>query len=326
MDEYLRRLDRLFDIDQDQIILKTILHHMLRFQSFEAWEEAARGNDYFAIKYLNRLFDLDSKWVNIYEDFTARTTILCQTFKNQWDAKNWASHFYSSYPILYQGGEVYPVDLYPIDESALEKSAKLRIRISDNPCFKFDAHLKEGEKREIDLWGNRERYVTFVLRDSLEILVDNALESTPKTVQISPTEKITEILDGWPYRLLYEVFGQESEISPGQENYFTYMSSLGYHALYWINVYEVQRLYGGPEEGGTYYDHETPIASVYVGLLPSDRDGESIYWFQFFNSWTQHVKEAWMFLSELFAAEENQSIVIRLSTEIGHMSEPYHYE
>lgn len=30
----------------------------------------------------------------------------------------------------------------------------------------------------------------------------------------------------------------------------------------WVNVYEVSLCYGGPEEGGWYYDIGTPLASV----------------------------------------------------------------
>lgn len=31
---------------------------------------------------------------------------------------------------------------------------------------------------------------------------------------------------------------------------------------WWVNVYSVERLYGGPEEGGWWYDAGTPVASI----------------------------------------------------------------
>lgn len=39
----------------------------------------------------------------------------------------------------------------------------------------------------------------------------------------------------------------------------------------WINCYRVSRQYGGPEEGGWYYDHRDPIASVMVFSLTKAR-------------------------------------------------------
>lgn len=38
----------------------------------------------------------------------------------------------------------------------------------------------------------------------------------------------------------------------------------------YVNAYSVGRYYGGPEEGGWYYDAGTPIASVPVGDDASD--------------------------------------------------------
>lgn len=36
------------------------------------------------------------------------------------------------------------------------------------------------------------------------------------------------------------------------------------HKYVWVNVYTVRRLYGGPEEGGWYYDHYTCVYSKRV--------------------------------------------------------------
>jgi len=38
----------------------------------------------------------------------------------------------------------------------------------------------------------------------------------------------------------------------------------------WVSAYEVTRHYGGPEEGGWYYDAGTPLASI-----PVDTEGEA---------------------------------------------------
>lgn len=36
------------------------------------------------------------------------------------------------------------------------------------------------------------------------------------------------------------------------------------HGTYWVNVFEVMRKYGGPEEGGWWYDTGQPVASIPV--------------------------------------------------------------
>ena len=42
--------------------------------------------------------------------------------------------------------------------------------------------------------------------------------------------------------------------------------------IMYVNVYRIARCYGGPEEGGWYYDVGEPVASIPVGLTNSERE------------------------------------------------------
>lgn len=339
MDEVLRQLERDYEANQDQESLNAILNYMLRWQSFETW---SKDKSYFAEKYFpllrRKMFSSVSKWINCYEDFTARTTIFCHYFKDLEPILNWLQYFYAKYPIFYSGREVA---LAGEDTTFSDPPAKVKINIDDEPCFNFAPKLEKGEKREINLWGQREQFVSFRLvefEDFEAAAKETSKEDSPKVVQISPTERITEVLDGWPQRLLYEILGSEpEEIDPAHVRYLEFISALGYLAPHWVNVYEVTRVFGGPEEGGWYYDHESPCACIYVGFLPADREKQVIFWSEIFDQWPEHVKEAYNFLEDLFLDDPSERSRrrrrsdepwwnIRLSTEIGHETGRQHYE
>ena len=339
MDEALRQLERAYDANQDEESLDAILHFMLRLQNFEAW----RGEkSYFANKFFpfldRKMHSSVDKWANCYEDFTARATIFCHYFKDLEPIQQWLQYFYAKYPIFYSGREVNLVN----EEPFFDPSAKVKVNIDDAPCFNFAPRLKKGEKREINLWSQRERFVSFRLVEFEDF--EAAAKETPdedalKVVQISPTERVTEISSRWPQELLYEVLGAEpEEIGPEHERYLEFITALGFLAPHWINVYEVTRAYGGPEEGGWDYDYESPLACVYVGLLPVDREGQVILWHQVIDQWPEHVKEAYNFLEGLFIESDGSPEPqrrrrseepwrsIRLSTEIGHETGRQYYE
>jgi hypothetical protein len=72
--------------------------------------------------------------------------------------------------------------------------------------------------------------------------------------------------------------------------------------LAWANAYEIQRIYGGPEEGGWYYNRAFPLACVYVGEV----DCEVGTWIPFVS--TQEARDALAFLSNFYADIEEGDI------------------
>jgi hypothetical protein len=54
----------------------------------------------------------------------------------------------------------------------------------------------------------------------------------------------------------------------------------------WLSLYDVERCYGGPEEGGWWYDHWTHHMSI--PLISNRRESEK--WFTRKNPWRYQVK------------------------------------
>lgn len=51
----------------------------------------------------------------------------------------------------------------------------------------------------------------------------------------------------------------------------------GTDALMYVNTYEVTRHYGGPEEGGWWYNHDEPIASIPVQAVSVEGHNDSCW-------------------------------------------------
>lgn len=51
----------------------------------------------------------------------------------------------------------------------------------------------------------------------------------------------------------------------------------GRESLLYVNAYEVTRHYGGPEEGGWYYNHHEPIASIPVKAISIKGHSDACY-------------------------------------------------
>lgn len=64
----------------------------------------------------------------------------------------------------------------------------------------------------------------------------------------------------------------------------------------WVNVYEVTRHYGGPQEGGWWYNYDWPVGCVYINYL-SVEDSRNI-------NYPPHVAMAHQFLSDYYRERE----------------------
>lgn len=51
----------------------------------------------------------------------------------------------------------------------------------------------------------------------------------------------------------------------------------GTESLLYLNVYEVGRIYGGPEEGGWWYNHHEPVASIPIKAVSVAGHGNHCY-------------------------------------------------
>ncbi len=51
----------------------------------------------------------------------------------------------------------------------------------------------------------------------------------------------------------------------------------GDETLLYVNAYEVTRHYGGPEEGGWWYNHQEPIASIPIRAISVKGHGDHCY-------------------------------------------------
>jgi len=181
------------------------------------------------------------RWVNIYEDYTARAAINCTEGHDRIYRLAAAELFYLQYarlPIFYPGGRHY----LPEGETD-DPPARIHIRFEEHPCFEMDYHavlariLRHGHRLDSEtrrlphelvrryapnnLWGQREGFVSFRMVDSIE----------------ESQEEVSEPVHRFPA---------------------------------WINAFDQDRVYAGPEEGGQYPVINIPLSTIYVGEFAED--------------------------------------------------------
>jgi hypothetical protein len=279
MDARLRQLERQYASSGSSDDLNKLLRAMLQINSLEEWEVAAETEGSLASHVISHLRDFgkpveydymgdpikyDSEcFVNVYEDFTARTTVLC--FLSQVSRiRGWLRDFYTRHQLFYPGWQGGPTEypeiedpfddiLGPINYTQLtptdDPPAKIVINHSNTSCFRLHPNeiVEEAHRRGVDFevftdsairilspinrWGQRDYPVSFGIIESYEEAVD--IETT------------TFVLDEGPH---------------------------------WMNVYRTSESYGGPEEGGWWYDTREPMVSIYIGqnLLDDDPKLEEV--------------------------------------------------
>jgi hypothetical protein len=266
MDARLRQLERQYAASGSPDDLDMLLRAMLQINGLEEWELAAETEDSLARRVISHLRNFgkpveydytgdpiqhDSEcFVNVYEDFTARTTIYC--FLSQVSrTRGWLRDFYTRHQLFYQGWQgdttEYPVIedqfdaiLGPINYMQLtptdDPPAKIVINHSDS-CFRLypgeivDEARSKGFNFEgftdsairilspINRWGQRDYPVSFGIIESYET-EQSEVESALSTAPAGP---------------------------------------------YWMNAYRTWRESGGPEGGGWHYSVKDPMASIYIG-------------------------------------------------------------
>jgi hypothetical protein len=80
-------------------------------------------------------------------------------------------------------------------------------------------------------------------------------------------EVVFEVEGGRPYVRVY-LIADACDLMPGEPEGTLYASERS-HA--YVNVYSVDRSYGGPEEGGWWFNSGTPVAAV-----PVSTEGEEV--------------------------------------------------
>jgi hypothetical protein len=72
-----------------------------------------------------------------------------------------------------------------------------------------------------------------------------------------PVSKITEIIE--------EIFGEYALEGKEELAEKVFRDAAGHEVINFISVYSITRCYGGPEEGGWYYDHFDLLETHPVG-------------------------------------------------------------
>jgi len=243
MDEQLRNLERLWASGGPEE-LNRLLKMLLRIRSLKDWEIHAETGG-LANKYIQLLRDYSSDenlqysefFINVYEDFTAQSTIKVLHLEDITRTRHWLRNIYTTYPIFYRGKTVYDVSVgLNVDDPA----AQIIIENSTEPCFRQYANEIIDYARSkgitdnyfspdmlryltpINKWGRRDHYVGFKIIES------------------------------------YELDSPEYEIEEVNSN-----------IAHWVNAYQQTREYGGPQGGGWYYTAYDPLASIYIGSQPA---------------------------------------------------------
>jgi hypothetical protein len=264
MDRELRRLERHYLSTGSKGSLDQFLRGLLRQSSMEALELEAEDPESVAAQYIQQLRELteagdpyDEVFLNLYEDFTAKTTILC-SLTEVTGIRRFLRNYYTDAKLFYQGVDYEPEDYAPIvdpfddvlgpiqyyESPTSDPAAEIVINYSKSSCFRLwpgeilsrlaEQGISEGTPHDPETWtpliirqaspvnlhGNTDRLV------SLRILDFDDVESEPATHPVAC----------------------------------------------WINAYNIGQRFGGQEEGGWWYDTGEPLASVYVGMLDVDED------------------------------------------------------
>jgi hypothetical protein len=255
MDRELRKLEREWTTEGNPNILKRFLRRLLHLKTLEAWEiTAERGELYGNYIQLLRDFVDDSLstsvvYVNVYEDYTARATL--SAYADQITAgRRWLRDFYQRHRLFYQGREVFDNDLQePIDDPP----AATIIENTTEPCFRlYPSEIRDRAK-------------------TLGWEPNDAIQNPSALRRLSPINRWGQ-RDHYVSFQLIESFPDPDSIppTPSQDTFIPEASN-----EWWVNAYEYERRYGGPEGGGWYYSCYDPIASIYTGPSSISREAEA---------------------------------------------------
>ena len=275
MDRRFRKLEREWAATGSPVVFEQLLVELLRQRSHEEWERAAESGDQQALDYIaaiRRFIDEDLQqtevYVNAYEDFTARSAVLC-SLSQITEVRRWLRSYYVDHNLFYAGREVYDISLA---QTVQDPAAQFVVETSVNPCFRMTPGeiKREADRLGADLglgyeddtvssallrrlcpinrWGQRERYVSLTLIDDIgdELQADE-----------SSTEMRSFRTDLQSHHAQVQVTNPQLVGLP-----------------HWVNVYQTTNQYGGPEEGGWYFYVHDPVAAIYVGELLAETSDE----------------------------------------------------
>lgn len=180
------------------------------------------------------------KWANIYEDFTARAAIDCNGRDSMYRlaAAELFSLQYAQLPIFYPGGVHYLPD-----REVEDPPARIHIRFEEHPCFEMDYHA----------------VLARILRHG------HRLNSETRRL---PHELVRRYAPNnlWGQREGFISLRMVDSI----ENSWEEVIEPGHRFPAWINAFDQDRVYAGPEEGGQYPIINIPLSTIYAGDLADD--------------------------------------------------------
>jgi hypothetical protein len=267
MDKQFRSLEREYEASGDPQVLSSILSMLFRQHELEQWELLAEQNHPTALKYIQHLREStdipDDIWVNVYEDFTARSTVRCRPHEIT-PVRRRLRQFYSNHAIFFQGYfpdeeefEDLPKD--PFDEilspiiyhrmtPGYEPPAEIVIQVSGESCFRVygSDFLEHLARLKVDFYP-----------DELDYMEEAAIIR-----RFSPINRHGQREFPVGFRIV-ESFEPPEEPPEAEPLYLPT----------WINSYYPDTRYGGPAEGGWHFPTREPFASIYIGPQRITQDG-----------------------------------------------------
>ena len=264
MDEQFRKFEREYEASGDSQTLNNILSMLFRQHGLEGWELLAEQGDSVALKYIIILREStkmpDDVWINVYEDFTARSTVRCHRHEIT-PIRRWLRQFYAEHPIFFQGYspneeefEDLPED--PFDEilgpipfyrmtPGYEPPADTVIQISDESCFRLYPQ---------DFLGHLNRLGVEFYPDELDQMEEDAIVR-----RFSPINRHGQRDFPISFQIIESFDPPEEPPEPEP-----------LPLPIWVNSYYPDTNYGGAEEGGWHYPTREPFASIFIGYQSDD--------------------------------------------------------
>jgi hypothetical protein len=261
MDRELRRIERDWTAEGNPDTLKRLLSRLLITQTLGGWEIAAEKGEPFG-DYIQLLRDFvdDSLstsvvYVNVYEDYTARATLSAHTYQIT-TGRRWLRDFYQRHQLFYQGREVFDNDL---EELIDDPPATIIIENTTEPCFRFYPSEIRDQARALRWEPN------------------DTIQNPSALRRLSPINRWGQRDHYVSFQLIESFPDPDSAPAPPQDTFVPEASD-----EWWVNAYEHERRYGGPEEGGWHYSCYDPIASIYIGPSSISRESEAIKFLESF--------------------------------------------
>lgn len=258
MDAHLRLLERRWESSGDRENLTRLLQALLRIRSLEAWERAAEAGEEDALKYIELLRNFTNEkleradiFINIYEDFTARTSLLCVPSEIT-QIRRFLRKFYTKNDIFYGGRTVYDISL---QHEVPDPPATMKIEYSIAPCFRFSASEIREEAGRLSIEEEFEHYMEGSNLSNPAMLRRLSPINLPGTRDYYVSFQLIDFYEDPDLAEAAEPSEPDPQIA---------------QRPHWINIYETVQNYGGPEEGGWHYYAHFPLSAVYVGLLPAE--------------------------------------------------------